>query len=82
MTDWERIEVQAYAGYRGEESPRTFRLADKKIEVVKIIEQWTEEADSGERLRCFRVRGSDWRVHVLCFDEGKMEWLYRKKLVS
>jgi hypothetical protein len=78
MTAYEKIEVQAYAGYRGEESPRTFLLADKKIEVLKVMEQWTEEmADSGKRRRCFKVKGSDWRVHVLCFDEGEMEWYYR-----
>ena len=79
MTEYESVEVQAYAGYRGEESPRAFRLAGRRTEVVKVLRQWTEEeADSGKMLRCFKVRGSDWRLHVLCFDEGKMKWVYRK----
>ncbi len=79
MTACERIEVQTYAGYRGEESPRAFLLMDKEIKVLKVMEQWTEESsESGERYRCFRVKGSDWRVHVLCYDEGKMEWYHRK----
>ncbi len=80
MTSYEKVEVQAYAGYRGEESPRTFRLADRQIKVVRILKQWVEETrDSRERYRCFKVKGSDWREHVICYGEGKKEWLYRKK---
>ncbi len=75
-----KVEVQAYAGYRGEESPRAFFLMGKRIEVTKIIEQWSEEdVESRSRLRCFRVRGSDWRAHILCHDEEKTQWLYRDK---
>ncbi len=78
MKVYKKIEVQAHAGYRADESPRAFYLAGKKTEVVRIMEQWLEEiAGSGERYRCFKVRGNDWRVHVLCFDEVKMEWNYR-----
>jgi len=33
-----RIEVIAYSGYRGEETPRAFTLQDKRIEVVEILE--------------------------------------------
>ncbi len=79
MTGYVKIEVQAYAGYRGEESPRAFQLAGKKIVVFKVMEQWIEEPEgTGGRLRCFRVKGNDWREHVLCYDEGKMEWYQRK----
>lgn len=43
----------------------------------KVLEQWTEEAaDTGERRRCFTVKGSDFRTHTLCYDEGKKAWLY------
>jgi hypothetical protein len=76
---YEKIEVQAYAGYMGEESPRAFFLHGKRIEVMKIIGQWIEEKeDSRQRLRCFRIRGVDWRIRVLCYDEKKMEWMLRK----
>jgi len=73
----ERIEVTAYAGYRGEESPRVFLLDGARIEVRKVLEQWTEEAaDTRERRRCFTVKGSDFRTHTLCYDEGLMAWLH------
>jgi hypothetical protein len=76
---YEKIEVQAYAGHRGEESPRAYFMHGKRIEVMKIIGEWIEEkGDSGQRFRCFKVRGVDWRIRVLCYDEAKMEWLLRR----
>jgi hypothetical protein len=75
---YEKIEVIAYAGYREEESPRAFFLAGRRIEVVKIVGQWIEEAGGcRERHRCYRVKGNDWKSHVICYDEGKKVWLYR-----
>lgn len=72
---WEPVEVIAYAGHRGEESPRTLILEGKRIEVKKILDRWSEEeAETGERRRCFKVKGSDFRTRVVCYDEGRMEW--------
>ena len=75
----ERIEVTAYAGYRGEESPRVLLLDGARVEVRRVLDQWTEEAaDTRKKRRCFKVEGSDFRTHVVCYDEGKMAWLYRR----
>ncbi len=72
------IEVIAYSGYKGEESPRAFFLEERWINVVKILGQWIEENEhSRERYHCFRVKGSDWRNRVICYNEGKKEWLLR-----
>lgn len=35
-----KIHVQCYAGYRGEEEPRSFDLGDRRIEVMEIIDRW------------------------------------------
>jgi hypothetical protein len=73
----ERIEVSAYAGYRGEESPRVLLRGGARIEVIKVLDRWTEEAASGhERRRCFKVKGSDFRTHVICYDEERLAWFY------
>ena len=73
----EKIEVLAYAGYRGEESPRAFILHGKRIEVRKVLDRWTtEDATTGERKRCFKVKGGDFRTHTLCCHEARMEWFY------
>ncbi len=74
---YEKIDVKSYAGYKAEESPRAFNLGGRWIVVWKITDQWVEEKlDTRQRLRCFRVRGSDWKTYVLCYDEEKKEWLY------
>jgi hypothetical protein len=79
--DEERIDVIAYAGYRGEESPRSFFIGDKRIEVAKIIEQWIEEnMGSKGRRRYFKIRGDDWKTHVLCYDEKDMVWRYQRDI--
>lgn len=74
----QNIEVIAYSGYKGEESPRAFCLEEQWINVIKIFGQWIEEtANSRERFRCYRLKGSDWKNRVICYDEGKKEWLLR-----
>jgi len=73
----EPIVIIAYAGHRGEESPRAFILAGKGIEVRKILAQWVEEdAVSKRRFRCFRVKGDDLGIHLIRYDETAGNWLY------
>jgi hypothetical protein len=74
MTD-KKIQVTAYAGYRGEESPRSFILNDKKIDVIKILNMWIEEdIRSKSRKRFFKVKGSDGYAYRIYYDEKKNEW--------
>jgi hypothetical protein len=71
------IEVSAWSGYRGEESPRAFNLNGKRIEVRKVLEQWVEEdAATRVRRRCFRVKGDDFRTHILRCLEVDEVWLH------
>lgn len=37
----EKVNVIAYSGYRGEETPKKFILHDKQIEAVDILSRWT-----------------------------------------
>lgn len=76
----EKIDLVAYAGYRAEESPRGFFLDGKRIEVRKVLARWTEEdAASRRRTRRFRVKGSDFRTHILIYDEEAGEWRYLRR---
>ncbi len=69
------IQVTAYSGYRGEESPRSFLIEGKRVEVRKVLAQWIEEDEAtGERSRYFRVKGNDFRVHVLRYRESDGVW--------
>lgn len=73
----EPIVIIAYAGYRGEESPRAFIRGGKGIEVRRILDQWVEEdAVSRRRFRCFRVKGDDLGNHLLRYDETTGDWFY------
>jgi hypothetical protein len=32
--------VECYAGHRGEQTPRVVRIGDRRIEVVRVVDQW------------------------------------------
>ncbi len=74
MSD-EKIEVMAYSGHKGEETPRAFVLGGKRIEVVEIQESWVEEK-IGDRTtkRFFKVKGSDGGIYKIFYDEKTAEW--------
>ena len=70
-----RISVMAHAGYRGEEQPRSFFIEDRRIDVIKIDDQWIgQDAEGKNRSRCFRVEGSDGSMHLLCCYEMTGDW--------
>lgn len=74
----EPVRVIAYAGGRGEESPRAFFRGEERVEVKEVLRAWVGEEHGGrERRRFFRVRGSDGREHLLFYDEGLKVWMYR-----
>lgn len=70
-----KISVTAYAGYKGEETPKAFSLEGERIHVVEILERWIEEGiHSGQRKRYFKVKGSDGNMYVISYDEKRMKW--------
>jgi len=63
------IKVNAYSGYRVNERPMSFSLGNSKIDIIKIIYQWTEpEKDF------FIVQGNDRLFYTLFWDRGKDIW--------
>jgi hypothetical protein len=71
----EKIEVIAYSGYRGEETPRTILHQGKRVEVIEILGQWIEErSENRERKRFFKIKGSDGVFRMIYHDEKLMEW--------
>lgn len=74
----EPVRVIAYAGGRGEESPRAFFPGEERVEVAEILESWIGEGqDERERRRFFRVKGSDGCEHLLSFDDTLKVWFRR-----
>lgn len=64
-----RVEVECYAGYRGEETPRRIRLGDTTLEVENILDRWL-----APHHRYFKVRASDGDTYILRHDGISDEW--------
>lgn len=74
----ERIEVTAYSGYRGEETPRAFFINREEIRVIEVLDAWVQEGpEDRQRKRFFRLRGSDGQDHVIYHHEDKGGWFLR-----
>ncbi len=71
----EKIEVMAYSGYRGEETPRVILLHGERIEVTEILKRWIEErSEDRSRKRFFKIKTNDRRVDVIYYDEEVKDW--------
>jgi len=63
------IQVQCYAGYRGDQRPVRFALGERTYEVRDIEDQWYSPA-----AMYFRVQADDGNVYVLRHDEIQDQW--------
>ena len=61
--------VECYAGYRGEETPRRFVLAERTIEVIDVLDRWLSPEH-----RYFKLRGDDGGIYILRHDVGQGRW--------
>ncbi len=63
------IEVECYAGYRGDESPRVLIVRGRRHQVAGILHQWQEP---GRRYFKLRLDGGDERL--VCHDVATDSW--------
>jgi hypothetical protein len=63
------IRVDCYAGYRGEETPRSVRIGEREIGVVEVLDRWLAPAD-----RYFKLRGDDGGVYIVRHDARRDRW--------
>lgn len=63
------IDVECYAGYRGDQEPRAFTIGDRRLEVVTVLDRW-----AGPDHRYFKVAAGDGDVYVLRHDERSDQW--------
>ena len=64
-----KIQVECYAGYRGDQEPRSFTLGERRLDVREVQDRW-----AGPDYRYFRVAASDGDFYVLRHDETTGEW--------
>jgi len=63
------VEVDCYAGYRGEETPRRVRLGSRTIEVVEVLDRWLAPDH-----RYFKLRCDDGGEYILRHDVPSGRW--------
>jgi hypothetical protein len=61
--------VECYAGYKGEQTPRTLVLGLRRINVVEVLDQWLAPDH-----RYFKVRGDDGDTYIVRQDAVSGEW--------
>jgi hypothetical protein len=64
-----RVDVECYAGYRGEETPRCFGLAGTRIEIAEVVDRWLALDH-----RYFKVRDGNGDLYILRNDVASELW--------
>ena len=64
-----RVQVESYAGHRGDQTPHRFRLDGRTVEVKEILDQCL-----GADFRYFKLRGEDRNLYMLRLDEAARQW--------
>ena len=74
------VGVECYAGHRGEQTPRTLIIGDRRIDVGEVVDAWL-----APEYRYFKLRGADGNTYLVRHDERANVWeltLFRAEHVS
>ena len=63
------VQVECYAGHRGEQTPRAIVLGDRRIAVASVIDQWLAPDH-----RYFKLRGDDGHTYIVRHDVASLSW--------
>ena len=63
------VDVECYAGHRGEETPRAFRLGERRVEIAELIDRWLAPDH-----RYFKVRDAAGAAYILRHDVHADRW--------
>ena len=63
------VGVECYAGHRGEQTPRTLILGDRRIVVTEVLDAWLAPDH-----RYFKLRGADGDTYLVRHDEQSNTW--------
>ena len=63
------VNVECYAGHRGEQTPRRLILGDRRIAVVEVVDAWLAPDH-----RYFKLRGADGDTYLVRHDERSDTW--------
>ena len=63
------VGVECYAGHRGEQTPRTLIVGDRRITIVEVVDAWL-----APYYRYFKLRGTDGDTYLIRHDERSSNW--------
>lgn len=63
------MRVVFYEGYRAEETPRSFYLGERRVEVAAVLDRWR-----GEDHEYVKLDASDGNRYILRFDRERDAW--------
>ena len=63
------VDVECHAGYRGEETPRRFRLGDGQVDIAEVVDRWLAPDH-----RYFKVRDAQGDLYILRNDVAANRW--------
>lgn len=63
------IGVECYAGHRGEQTPRTLILGDRRVGITDVLDAWL-----APEYRYFKLRGENGDTFIVRHDEQRGTW--------
>ena len=63
------VGIECYAGHRGEQTPRTLILGDRRIAVAEVLDAWL-----APDYRYFKLKGADGDTYLVRHDERSNTW--------
>jgi hypothetical protein len=63
------VQVQCYAGHRGEQTPRRIAFDKRSVDLVGPLDSWLAWDH-----RYFKMRGADGATYILRHDEPSGRW--------
>lgn len=63
------LQVECYAGHRGDEKPRMLLIDERKIFVEEVLDSW-----HGPDHRYFKLKGDDGEVYIIRQDTTSGTW--------
>jgi len=63
------IDVECYAGHRGEQTPRRLILRDRQVEVAEVLDAWLAPDH-----RYFKLKGADGCTYLVRHDDRSNVW--------
>ncbi len=73
---FEDIEVDSYAGYKGEESPRAVLYQEKRYEVAEVLDRWYEGGLDPQAVRhnYFKIKAETGEIFLIRYTPRYEAW--------